>query len=104
MSNWTVIPTVNDTKTTEYKGSRSFNKLMSTTPKRTEEELKKHNDESFEKQKLEDAKLLDAFTNKKLKSKAAIKRALGLAKKTNDAGKKNDKTVKPQDNPTVEGQ
>lgn len=104
MSNWTVIPTVNDIKTTEYKGSRSFNKLMSTTPKRTEEELKKHNDESFEKQKLEDAKLLDAFTNKKLKSKAAIKRALGLAKKTNDAGKKNDKTVKPQDNPTVEGQ
>ena len=105
MSNWTVIPTVNDTKTTEYKGSRSFNKLMSTTPKRTEDELKKHNDESFEKQKLENAKLLDAFTNKKLKSKAAIKKALGLAKKrNNDAGKKNDKAVNPQVEVTAEAQ
>ena len=104
MSKWTVIPTVNDMRTTEYKGSKSFNKLMATTPRRNEEELKKHNDESFEIQKFEDAKLLDAFANKKLKSKAAIKRALGLAKKSNDAGKKNDKAVKPQVNPTVEGQ
>ena len=103
MSKWKVIPTVNDMTTTEYKGSKSFNKLMATTPTRDEDELKKHNDESFEKQKLEDAKLLDAFTNKKLKSKAAIKRALGLAKKSNDAGKKNDKTVKPQDNIVTEG-
>ena len=101
---WSVIPTINDMKTTEYKGSKSFNKLMSTTPQRNEEDLKKHNDESFEKQKLEDAKLLDAFANKKLKSKAAIKRAIGLAKKTNDAGKTKDKAAKPQDNPTVEGQ
>ena len=104
MSKWTVIPTVNDTKTTEYKGSKSFNKLMATTPTRNEDELKKHNDESFEKQKLENAKLLDAFANKKLKSKAAIKRALGLAKKNNDAGKNTDKAAKPQVNPTVEGQ
>ena len=65
---------------------------------------KNSNDESFEKQKLENAKLLDAFANKKLKSKAAIKRALGLAKKKNDAGKNTDKAAKPQDNPTVEGQ
>lgn len=104
MSKWKVIPTVNDMTTTEYKGSKTFNKLMSTTPKRDEDELKKHNDESFEKQKFEDAKLLDAFANKKLKSKAAIKRALGLAKKKNDAGKNTDKAAKPQDNPTVEGQ
>lgn len=103
MSKWTVIPTVNDMTTTEYKGSKSFNKLMSITPTRDEEGLKKHNDEAFEKQKLEDTKLLDAFANKKLKSKAAIKRAIGLAKKTNDAGKTKDKAAKPQDNIVTEG-
>lgn len=104
MSKWKVIPTVNDITTTEYKGSKAFNKLMTTTPKRDEEQLKKHNDEAFEKQKAEDVKLLDAFANKKLKSKAAIKRAKGLAKKHLDAGKSTDKAAKPQDNSTVEGQ
>ena len=33
-----------------------------------------------------------------------IKKALGLAKKRNDAGKKEDKAANPQDNTTVEGQ
>lgn len=108
MSNWKTIPTINDTTITKTKSDRqtstSFNKLMKTTPTRDVEQLKKHSEELFDAQKLEDDKLLDAFTNKKLKSKAAIKKALGLAKKRNDAGKKNDKAVNPQDNTAVEGQ
>ena len=107
MSQWKVIPTVNDTTIkntkTNRKQSTDFNKLMSTTPKRDEETLKEQNDESYFKQKAEEDKLLDAFANKKLKSKAAIKRALGLAKKRNDAGKKTDKAAKLQDNIVAEG-
>ena len=101
---WSVIPTINDVPTTEYKGTKTFNKLMAKTPIRDEEALKKHNDESFAKQEFEEAQLLDAFANKKLKSKTAIKKALGLAKKKkNDAGKNNDKAAKPQDNIVTEG-
>jgi hypothetical protein len=96
---------VNDIpKTTEHKGNGGFHRLISKTPKRDEESLKEHNEEAFEKQVIEEAKLLDAFANKKLKSKAAIKRARALAKKKSDAGKKNDKAANPQVNPTVEGQ
>lgn len=102
---WRIIPTVNDVpKTTEYKGNSDFHRLMSKTPKRDEDKLKEHNEESFTKQEFEEAKLLDAFANKKLKSKAAIKRARALAKRKSDAGKKNDKAANPQVNPTVEGQ
>ena len=102
---WKTLPTINDVPKTKYKGTKTFNKLMAKTPTRDEEALKKHNDESFAKQEFEEAQLLDAFANKKLKSKTAIKKALGLAKKKkNDAGKSDDKAAKPQDNPTVEGQ
>lgn len=108
MSEWKTIPTINDTDNTNTKSDRQistkFNKLMKTTPIRSAEELKKHSEDLFIAQKLEDDKLLDAFTNKKLKSKAAIKKALGLAKKRNDAGKEKDKAVNPQDNIAVEGQ
>lgn len=100
---WTNISTVNDIEKTEFKGNKAFEKLMSKTPKRDLEQLKEHNESSFEKQKTEEDKLLDAFTNKKLKSKAAIKRAHGLAKRKRDAGKSTDKTVNPQDNIVTEG-
>jgi predicted GIY-YIG superfamily endonuclease len=69
-----------------------------------EKKLKQHQEETYAKQQLEDEKLLDAFTKKKLKSKAAIKRARDLVKRKRDAGKSNDKAVNPQDNITVEGQ
>ena len=108
MSTWKTIPTVNDATvkniTTDKKRSTNFNSLMTNTPNRTIEELKKHSEELFAAQELENQKLLDAFTNKKLKSKAAIKKALSLSKKHNDAGKKKDKAVNPQVEVTVEGQ
>jgi hypothetical protein len=100
---WKTISTVNDMEKTEFKGNKTFDKLMSKTPKRNLDQLKEHNDKAFEKQKTEEGKLLDAFANKKLKSKAAIKRARGLAKRKRDAGKSTDKTVNPQDNIVTEG-
>ena len=100
MSKWKTISTINDTTIkntrTDRQNSTNFNKLMKTTPTRNVEDLKKHSEDLFEAQKLEDEKLLDAFANKKLKSKAAIKKALGLSKKYNDAGKKKDKAANPQ--------
>ena len=68
-----------------------------------DKKIKKHQEELYLAQKAEEDKLLDAFTNKKLKSKAAIKRARGLAKRKRDAGKSTDKTVNPQDNIVTEG-
>ena len=114
MSTWKTIPTINDT-TSATKKTKSYNKrvksMMDKVPvyegskEDIEKKIKKHQEELFLAQKAEEDKLLDAFTNKKLKSKAAIKKALGLAKKrNNDAGKKNDKAVNPQDNIAVEGQ
>jgi len=100
---WKNIPTVNDVEKTEFKGNKVFERLMSKTPKRNLDELKEHNDKAFEKQKAEDDKLLDAFANKKLKSKAAIKRARSLAKRSYDAGKSTDKAADPQDNIVTEG-
>ena len=112
MSEWKVIPTVNDTTAVEPK-TKAYNKRLKVMIDKapvyegSEEDIKKkikeHQEELFLKQKAEEDKLLDAFANKKLKSKAAIKRALGLAKKRNDAGKKTNKAAKPQDNIVAEG-
>lgn len=112
MSKWKVIPTVNDmTHTTEQ--TKSYNKRMKSMMDKVivydgdqediDKKIKKHQEELYLAQKFEEDKLLDAFANKKLKSKAAIKRALGLAKKRNKAGKKTDKAAKPQDNIVAEG-
>ncbi len=113
MSQWKTIPTINDTTPTKEK-TKAYNKrvkvMIDKAPvyEGSEEDIKKkikeHQEELFLKQKAEEDKLLDAFANKKLKSKAAIKKALGLSKKRNDAGKKADKTANPQDNIAVEGQ
>lgn len=111
---WKTIPTVNDVKTTETKNikieNKSFKSMMDKvvvytgSKEEIEKKIKLHQEETFAAQEAEEAKLLDAFANKKLKSKAAIKRARALAKKKSDAGKKNDKAANPQVNPTVEGQ
>jgi hypothetical protein len=113
MSKWKVIPTVNDmTHATEQ--TKNYNKRMKSMMDKVivydgsqediDKKIKKHQEELYLAQKAEEDQLLDAFTNKKLKSKAAIKRARGLAKRKRDAGKSNDKAVNPQVNPTVEGQ
>lgn len=108
---WKNIPTINDTTTTEK--TRAYNKRIKSmmdkiviydgSPEEIDKKIKKHQEELYLAQKAEEDKLLDAFTNKKLKSKAAIKRARGLAKRKRDAGKSTDKTVNPQDNIVTEG-
>ena len=110
---WKTIPTINDTIATTEK-TKTYNKRIKSMmdkvivfdgadEKEIEKKIKKHQEELYLAQKVEEDKLLDAFTNKKLKSKAAIKRARGLAKRKRDAGKSTDKTVNPQDNIVTEG-
>lgn len=109
---WKTLPTINDTTKTKetLTSAKHFKSMMDKVVVYTgnEDEIKKkvkeHQDKLFAAQEEEEAKLLDAFTNKKLKSKAAIKRARALAKRKSDAGKKNKKAVDPQVNSTVEGQ
>ena len=111
MSKWKVIPTVNDT-TIATKETIGYSKRMKSMMDKVivydgsqediDKKIKKHQEELYLAQKAEEDKLLDAFTNKKLKSKAAIKRARGLAKRKRDAGKSTDKTVNPQDNIVTE--
>ena len=113
MSQWKTIPTINDTVAVSEK-TKAYNKRIKSMMDKVivyegskediDKKIKKHQEELYLAHKAEEDKLLDAFTNKKLKSKAAIKKALGLAKKRNDAGKKEDKAVNPQDNIAVEGQ
>lgn len=109
---WKNIPTINDTMTTTEK-TKAYNKRVKSMMDKVivydgsqediDKKIKKHQEELYLAQKAEEDKLLDAFTNKKLKSKAAIKRARGLAKRKRDAGKSTDKTVNPQDNIVTEG-
>ena len=110
--NWTTIPTVNDTTPTKEKTkaySKRIKVMIDKVPvyegadeKEIEKKIKKHQEELYLAQKAEEDKLLDAFTNKKLKSKAAIKRARSLAKRKRDAGKSTNKAVNPQDNIVTE--
>ena len=109
---WKTIPTINDTIATKEKTKADNKRIKSMMDKvivydgsqeDIDKKIKKHQEELYLAQKAEEDKLLDAFTNKKLKSKAAIKRARGLAKRKRDAGKSTDKTVNPQDNIVTEG-
>ncbi len=112
MSKWTIIPTVNDA-TIATKETISYSKKMKSMMDKVivydgsqediDKKIKEHQEELYLAQKVEEDKLLDAFANKKLKSKAAIKRARGLAKRKRDAGKTNSKAVNPQDNIVTEG-
>ena len=109
---WKTIPTINDVIPTIEK-TKAYNKRIKSMMDKVivydgsqediDKKIKKHQEELYLAQKAEEDKLLDAFTNKKLKSKAAIKRARGLAKRKRDAGKSTDKTVNPQDNIVAEG-
>lgn len=114
MSEWKVLPTINDApKTTRpveptYKGN--FKSIMDKVPVYTgsEEEIKKklkeHEEITYAAQIAEEDKLLDAFARKKLRNKAAIKKAIALSKKRNKAAQKEQKEAKQPDNTTVEEQ
>ena len=76
-----------DTRTREEKRrdaakqARAFDKAIRTTKRLTYEQLVEAADKRYEAKRAEDAALLQAFNDKKLKSKALIKRAQALKKK-----------------------
>ena len=93
---WTKIETVNDNKSVEstsqkQRNLRNFANAIRNTKSLSPEDLKKRSDEHFAAKNAEDAKLLEAFDSKKLKSKNAIKRALQLKKEQAKAEKKTQK-------------
>ena len=81
---WTHFASINEATTpdkrTVIKNEQGFSKLIKNTKKLSVLDLKKESENLFDKQVAEDDKLLDAFVNKRLKSKAAIKKALKLKK------------------------
>ena len=84
---WTKISTINDrinkyddSKENRDKRDNSFNLLIKNTKTLSAEKIKENSEELYLQQQLEDAKLLEAFERKAVKSKTAIKRALKLKK------------------------
>lgn len=79
-----------DTRTRDEKRRDSarqtkvFNRLMATTEVRSYEKMVEDVEKSYNAKQAENAALLQAFADKKLKSKALIKRAQGLKRKQED--------------------
>ena len=84
---WTSAFTINGDSKINNK-SRNFDKIIRNTKTPSLEQMKKDSEDAFIKQSHENEALLDAFANKKLKSKAAIRRALRLKKEAEKAEKK----------------
>lgn len=107
---WKTIPTINDSTPTKEtnRASKHFKSMMDKVPVYTgtqeeiEKKIKQHQEEMFAKQTAEEDKLLDAFANKKLRNKAAIKKAIALSKKRNKAAQKKQKEAKQPDNIVAE--
>ena len=109
---WISVPTINDTTPTKETNtaSKHFKGMMDKVPVYTgskeeiEKKIKIHQEETLAKQIAEEDKLLDAFAKKKLRNKAAIKKAIALSKKRNKAAQKKQKEAEQPDNTTVEAQ
>ena len=95
---WTTLTNVNTMvpKTYDIKSNdKAFKKLMTTTKSKTIKELIADGNEHYKQKLAEDDALLDAFENKRLKNKDAIKRAMALKKEREAAAaKKNNKENK----------
>lgn len=64
--------------------NKAFNRLMATTKVRSFEKMVEDAEKSYNIKQAENAALLQAFADKKLKSKALIKQAKALKKKQAD--------------------
>lgn len=110
--NWKTIPTINDTTPTKETNtaSKHFKSMMDKVPVYTgsqeeiEKKIKQHQEETLAKQTAEEDKLLDAFAKKKLRNKAAIKKAIALSKKRNKAAQKKQKEAEQPVEVTAEAQ
>lgn len=88
---WSLVGTnameFGDTRTREEKRrdaarqNRAFNRLMATTKVRSFEKMVEDAEKSYNAKQSENAALLQAFADKKLKSKALIKQAKALKKR-----------------------
>ena len=91
---WTLVGTnaleFGDTRTRNEKRhdaarqNRTFNRLMAKTNVRSYEEMVEDSEKSYNARQAENAALLQAFTDKKLKSKTLIKQAQGLKRKQSE--------------------
>ena len=64
--------------------SKAFNRLMAKTNVRSYEKMIEDAEKAYNAKQAEDAALLQAFADKKLKSKALIKQAQGLKRKQSE--------------------
>ena len=90
---WTRISTINDTINAETAAQKQhreqqFATAIHNVKSLSLEDLKKHSDEVYASIEADKTQLLDAFNEKKLKSKTAIKRALQVKKEREVAEKK----------------
>lgn len=91
---WTLVGTnaleFGDTRTREEKRqdaarqSKAFNRLMAKTNVRSYEKMIEDAEKAYNAKQAENAALLQAFADKKLKSKALIKQAQGLKRKQSE--------------------
>lgn len=88
---WKKLKTVNDVIFAGGSNDKYFTKLMKTTKSKTAVDLKDESVKLFNQKKAEDAQLLSAFEEKRLKSKDLIKRAMTIKKdKTNKNSEKEE--------------
>ena len=72
-----------ETKRERIKRMQKFDIAIHNLSKRSEEEMKEDAEKTFLSKRANDAQLLQAFNEKKLKSKTAIKKAKVLRKRAN---------------------
>lgn len=77
-----------ETRQERVRREQKFNNAIRNIKSQTVEEMKKESDKLFDAKNAENAQLLQAFKDKKLKSKALIKKAKALKKKEKEAAKK----------------
>ena len=91
---WTLVGTNalefgnTETRQERIRRERKFNNAINNAKSITVEEMKKESEKLFDAKNAENVQLLQAFKDKKLKSKALIKKAKALKKKEKEAEKK----------------
>lgn len=91
---WTLVGTNalefgnTETRQERIRREQKFNNAIRNVKSQSVEDMKKESDELFDAKNAENAQLLQAFKDKKLKSKALIKKAKALKKKEKEAAKK----------------
>ena len=93
---WTLVGTNamdygdTNTKQDKIRKQQRFDRAIRNITKRTAEQMEKDSEKSYAEQTVENNKLLRAYKDKKLKSKAAIKKAQALKKRADKKEKKNN--------------